>query len=111
MKIKTRADYVVYAEIMWKLYQEGMFHGESLDALTLIYNKVKRKRGVLQPYAQDSKLDTSYVHNDYRDEMNADIKESIEELKIKPGGQRLMTTIALLKHREIKESKRVVNNG
>ena len=93
MKIKTRADYVVYTEIMYKLYQEGMFHGGSLDPLTLIYNKLKRKRGVHQIYAQDSKLDPSYVHNDNRDEMNADIKEFVEEFKALPGGQRLIESL------------------
>ena len=106
MKIKTRADYVVYTEIMYKLYQEGMFHGESLDALTLIYNKLKRKRGVNQPYADDSKLDPSYIHNDNRDEMNADIKESVEGFKIMPGGQRLIESLE-----EGKDSGMVISNG
>jgi|7_EtaG_2_1085326.scaffolds.fasta_scaffold00202_33 hypothetical protein len=105
MQIKTRADLVVYKEIMWKLYEEGMFHGGSLDALTLIYNKVKRKRGVHQPYAQDSKLDPSYIHNDNRDEMNADIKESVEGFKIMPGGQRLIESL------KEKENGMVVSNG
>ena len=59
-----------------------------------------------QPYADDSKLDPSYIHNDNRDEMNADIKEFIEKFKIMPGGQRLIESLE-----EGKDSGMVISNG
>lgn len=86
MRVRTRVDYVLKDEIMIKLAQEGMFDTDSLDALHSIYYKIKKKRGVRQPYADDYKLDAKYANTK---DMWEDVKEQVEIMASLGLGKRL----------------------
>lgn len=86
MRVRTRVDYVLMREIMIKLSQAGMFDTDSLDALHSIYYKIKEKRGVRQPYADDYKLTADYANT--RDMLD-DVNEQVEIMASLALGKRL----------------------
>ena len=101
MKLETKTDLTLFKDITIKLLQEGMIDAHSYQAVIYLFNQIKEKRGVYQPYADNWRLSPEYYSGINTNERLSDIREVVAEWKNFPVAKALEKMVKLHKNEKI----------
>jgi len=101
MKLETKTDLTLFKDITIKLLQEGMIDAHSYQAVIYLFNQIKEKRGVYQPYADNYRLSPEYYSGYNTHQRISDMEEVVNAWKQFPTAKAMKTMVDLYKDAKI----------